>query len=130
MGMVSSLQQSFSARVWLAVVVLLQCLSMVSARADGYDADAGRSVEQCAEYLCSSFTSAAKNFIAQGCEGNFADTLTEDIMLSANELESVDGVATSTMLFITGTCGLVALGFGYMIGRKEAPQGYEPVPTY
>jgi len=91
------------------------------------DPVARHDVKQCSQYLCPAFPNAAENFMADGCDGLF-----NDYVLSLDEIDSTTsspGVSTTTLVAISGTCGLVALIVGFITGSREETSGYEPVPS-
>lgn len=91
------------------------------------DPVARHDVKQCSSYLCPAFPNAAQNFMADGCDGLF-----NDYVLSLDETDSdtsSPGVSTTTLVAISGTCGLIALIVGFITGSREENPGYQPVPS-
>lgn len=39
------------------------------------------------------------------------------------------GVSTTSLVAISGTCGLVALIIGFVAGSRDDHSGYQPVPS-
>lgn len=61
--------------LWAAATVAVAAVS---------DPLAPRDVSTCASYLCSAYSSAAERFIANGCEGSFAEAISLDAEASAS----------------------------------------------
>mmetsp|Transcript_16991 Transcript_16991/g.30783 ORF Transcript_16991/g.30783 Transcript_16991/m.30783 type:complete len:111 (+) Transcript_16991:3-335(+) len=96
---------------------------------DVADPVARHDVKECAQYMCPSYPVAAETFMVDGCDGNFDDYIL-DLAAKSESTDPTTGVSTTSLVAISGTCGLVALIVGFVAGsREEQNIGYQPVPS-
>lgn len=82
---------------------------------------------QCSTYLCPKYRYLAKEYLENGCIGNFyipenyLENSNLNLMENENieEKENVKSVSMNSLLFLTIISGLVSLVAGYKMGKYE-----------